>query len=111
MFYVDRIKVLDGMGLGPKGPPIPPPAIFAVVPYPTHRKSPPGSEFSHYLFVTTNENDPNLIPDDKSKDSAANYEGALEGEKTPDISHPKTSKTRGTKSKSNFELDEKKIVT
>lgn len=93
------------MGLGPKGPPIPPPAIFAVVPYPTHRKSPPGSEFSHYLFVTTNENDPNLIPDDKSKDSAANYEGALEGEKTPDISHPKTSKTRGTKSKSSFGVD------
>ena len=51
-------EVLDGMGLGPKGPPIPPPAIFAVVPFPTHRKAPPGAEFSHYLFVTNNENDP-----------------------------------------------------
>ncbi len=51
-------EVLDGMGLGPKGPPIPPPAIFAVVPYPIHRKAPPGSEFSHYVFVTINENDP-----------------------------------------------------
>jgi hydrocephalus-inducing protein len=50
--------VLDGMGMGPKGPPIPPPAIFSVVPYPVHRKSPPGAEFSHYVFVTTNENDP-----------------------------------------------------
>lgn len=46
------------MGLGPKGPPIPPPASFAVVPYPIHRKAPPGSEFSHYIFVTNNENDP-----------------------------------------------------
>lgn len=54
-------EVLDGMGLGPKGPPIPPPAIFSVVPYPVHRKSPPGAEFSHYVFVTTNENDPYVL--------------------------------------------------
>lgn len=73
------------MGLGPKGPPIPPPALFAVVPYPAHRKSPPGAEFSHYVFVTTNENDPNLIPDEKSKDSAAILEGAIESEKTADL--------------------------
>ncbi len=46
------------MGLGIKGPPIPPPAIFSVVSYPNHRKSPPGAEFSHYIFVTNNENDP-----------------------------------------------------
>jgi hydrocephalus-inducing protein len=51
-------EVLDGMGMGPKGPPIPPPASFAVVPYPAYRKSPPGAEFSHYVFVTNNENDP-----------------------------------------------------
>ena len=51
-------EVLDGMGLGPKGPPIPPMATFAVVAYPNHRKAPPGSEFSHYIFVTNNENDP-----------------------------------------------------
>lgn len=80
------------MGLGPKGPPIPPPAMFAVVPYPTHRKPPLGAEFSHYLFVTTNENDPNLIPDDKSKDSGTLYDGTIEGEKTPDIVQLKTSK-------------------
>lgn len=51
-------EVLDGMGLGPKGPPIPPPASFAVVPYPVYRKAPAGAEFSHYIFVTNNENDP-----------------------------------------------------
>ena len=27
-------QVLDGLGLGPKGPPIPPPCTFSVVPYP-----------------------------------------------------------------------------
>ena len=51
-------EVLDGMGLGPRGPPIPPPATFDVVPFPAFRQAPPGSEFSHYVFVTTNENDP-----------------------------------------------------
>lgn len=52
------LEVLDGMGMGPKGPPVPPPAIFAVVPYPAFRKAPLGSEFSHYVFVTQNESDP-----------------------------------------------------
>ena len=46
------------MGLGPRGPPIPPVANFAVVPYPVTRKQPIGAEFSHYIFVTTNESDP-----------------------------------------------------
>lgn len=85
------------MGLGPKGPPIPPPALFAVVPYPSHRKTPPGAEFSHYVFVTTNENDPNLIPDEKTKDSGIMFEGIIENEKTID-SNPK-SKLKPTKSK------------
>lgn len=85
------------MGLGPKGPPIPPPALFAVVPYPSHRKTPPGAEFSHYIFVTTNENDPNLIPDEKTKDSGVIFEGVIESEKTID-SNPK-SKLKPGKSK------------
>ncbi len=51
-------EVLDGMGMGPKGPPVPPPALFSIIAYPEYRKAPLGSEFSHYVFVTTNENDP-----------------------------------------------------
>ncbi|CAF0787663.1 unnamed protein product [Brachionus calyciflorus] len=84
-------EVLDGMGLGPKGPPIPPPASFAVVPYPVYRKAPAGADFSHYIFVTNNENDPNLIPEEKPKqDISIIPEGsAIEGEKTPDNSSSK----------------------
>ncbi|EDV21657.1 uncharacterized protein TRIADDRAFT_30117, partial [Trichoplax adhaerens] len=42
-------EVLDGLGLGPNGPPIPPPASFSVIPYPVKRKAlePP----VHYSFV------------------------------------------------------------
>lgn len=52
------LEVLDGMGLGPKGPPIPPPATFAVIPFPTQRNAPPSSELNHYIFVSNMENDP-----------------------------------------------------
>ena len=46
------------MGLGPKGPPIPPPAVFSVIPFPAQRNAPPCAEFGHYLFVSNVENDP-----------------------------------------------------
>lgn len=46
------------MGLGPRGPPIPPPATFGVIPFPAHRKAPPCIEFGHYMFVSNIENDP-----------------------------------------------------
>ncbi|KAL3860158.1 hypothetical protein ACJMK2_010318 [Sinanodonta woodiana] len=54
-------EVLDGLGLGPKGPPIPPPADFAVVPYPVKRRAPPVCEFGgRYLFVASSPDDPNI---------------------------------------------------
>ncbi|KAL6479129.1 hypothetical protein MHYP_G00125620 [Metynnis hypsauchen] len=33
-------EVLDGLGLGPSGPPVPPPMLFSVVPYPKRRLGP-----------------------------------------------------------------------
>jgi len=45
------LKVLDGLGLGAKGPPVPPPATFAVVPYPVLRLPPSSVELCHYSFV------------------------------------------------------------
>jgi len=45
------LKVLDGLGLGAKGPPVPPPATFAVVPYPVKREAPSSVELCHYSFV------------------------------------------------------------
>jgi hypothetical protein len=43
--------VLDGLGLGPKGKPIPGPATFAVVQYPVERQVPPSGELEHYQFL------------------------------------------------------------
>lgn len=55
----DYFQVLDGLGMGPHGPPIPPPATFAVVPYPVKRYAPPTSELgNHYIFVASSPEDP-----------------------------------------------------
>ncbi|XP_051727085.1 hydrocephalus-inducing protein homolog [Ctenopharyngodon idella] len=43
-------EVLDGLGLGPEGPPIPPPVIFSTVPYPKMR-SVPNTELSSSCFT------------------------------------------------------------
>ncbi|KTG35348.1 hypothetical protein cypCar_00023228 [Cyprinus carpio] len=43
-------EVLDGLGLGPKGPPIPPPIIFSIVPYPKMR-SVPNTQLSNSCFT------------------------------------------------------------
>ena len=70
---------MDGLGLGPHGPPIPPPAIFAVVPYPVRRRPPLGVDPpSHYVFVASSPDDPNAPQEDKSKETEP------EVEKTPD---------------------------
>lgn len=59
-------EVLDGMGMGPKGPPIPPEAIFSVIPYPIERQAPlTATNTDHYVFVSNQENDPNVVASDK----------------------------------------------
>ena len=48
---VGVLKVLDGLGLGAGGPPVPPPATFAVVPYPVNREVQSGIELRHFSFL------------------------------------------------------------
>lgn len=78
-FFRLRSQVLDGLGLGPHGPPIPPPASFAVVPYPVRRRPPLGLEPpSHYVYVSSGPDDPNAPQEEKLKEQEA------EVEKTPE---------------------------
>ena len=48
---------MDGLGLGPRGPPVPPAATFSVVPYPVKRHAPAGAEGGHYMFVASGPDD------------------------------------------------------
>ncbi|XP_055892829.1 hydrocephalus-inducing protein homolog isoform X5 [Biomphalaria glabrata] len=62
-------EVMDGLGLGPQGPPIPPAAEFAVVPYPVKRKPPPMPEVGgKYTFMSSSPDDPNIGGEDKVKE-------------------------------------------
>jgi len=44
-------KVLDGLGIGPSGPPIPPPVTLAVLPYPSERQAAAVPDTCHVCFV------------------------------------------------------------
>lgn len=50
--------VMDGLGLGVKGPPIPPSAMFSVAPYPVKRRAPVSEASNHYMFVASGPDDP-----------------------------------------------------
>ncbi|XP_064641495.1 hydrocephalus-inducing protein-like isoform X2 [Lineus longissimus] len=96
-------EVLDGLGLGPHGPPIPPPASFAVVPYPVKRRAPPGAEpDGHYLFVASSPDDPNVNTEDRSKDADMDEEKSV----TPDRGKDDHTPTKGRKEK--LKIEDKK---
>lgn len=77
LLTIYAFQILDGLGLGPNGPPIPPPVTFAVIPYPVHRHSPFASDTSlHYLFVASGPNDPNVAVEEKVKKPEAEIEKA-----------------------------------
>ena len=68
---------MDGLGLGPNGPPIPPPVTFSVIPYPVRRHSPFALDSSlHYVFVSSGPNDPNVAVEEKVKKSEPEIEKA-----------------------------------
>ena len=49
--FPSRQEILDGLGIGDKGPPIPPSVTLSVVNYPSKRKPPPAEFDLHYTFV------------------------------------------------------------
>ncbi|GAB1599203.1 hypothetical protein Ahia01_000197500, partial [Argonauta hians] len=62
-------EVLDGIGLGLKGPPIPPPSTFAIVNYPVKRKPLHTAEIAkQYNFVGPSHSEQNLYTEYKARD-------------------------------------------
>uniref|UniRef100_A0A8C8S7Z5 HYDIN n=1 Tax=Pelusios castaneus TaxID=367368 RepID=A0A8C8S7Z5_9SAUR len=56
----DVEQILDGLGLGPSGPPIPPTAFFSVIRYPEKRTAPiAGDALKHFTFI---------VPEDTNTD-------------------------------------------
>lgn len=51
-------ELLDELGIGPSGPPIPPPAFYTVTPFPTERELPINVQ-ENFVFVASSPDDPN----------------------------------------------------
>ena len=66
---------MNGLGLGPDGPPIPPPVVFSVIPYPVRRHSPFASDTSlHYMFVSPGSHDVNVSGDEKMRKPESDFD-------------------------------------
>uniref|UniRef100_A0A803TF57 HYDIN axonemal central pair apparatus protein n=1 Tax=Anolis carolinensis TaxID=28377 RepID=A0A803TF57_ANOCA len=65
------VQVLNGLGLGPSGPPIPPTVFFSVIPFPEKRAPPvTGEALKHFTFLTSEE----LNVEEDKKDTEASSE-------------------------------------
>ncbi|KAG8143780.1 hypothetical protein E2320_000954, partial [Naja naja] len=65
------IQILNGLGLGPSGPPIPPTAFFSVIPYPEKRPAQVASEsLKHFTFIIPEE----LNPEEDKKEGESGVE-------------------------------------
>ncbi|XP_069724910.1 hydrocephalus-inducing protein homolog [Phaenicophaeus curvirostris] len=61
-------QILDVLGLGPSGPPIPPTAFYSVIRYPEKRTAPPAGEaLKHFMFVVPD----SAIVEDEKEDAAS----------------------------------------
>ncbi|XP_059164883.1 hydrocephalus-inducing protein homolog isoform X3 [Physella acuta] len=105
-------EVLDGLGLGTQGPPIPPPATFAVIPFPVKRKPPPLPEMGGgYTFIAAYPDDPNVGIEEKSKEEVeeeaavveklSKEENAKKGGKGADKGRTSTEQKRSAERKKN----------
>ena len=51
-------QILEGMGLGPKGPPIPAPVTLQVYPYPLKRRRLDSTANERFVFIAASPSDP-----------------------------------------------------
>ncbi|XP_053255366.1 hydrocephalus-inducing protein homolog [Podarcis raffonei] len=85
----DIVQILNGLGLGPSGPPIPPTACFSVIPYPEKRAAPvPGEALKHFTFLSPE--DPSLEEDKKETENNLEIPVNL-----PTVKEEQTTPTRG----------------
>ncbi|XP_039769505.1 hydrocephalus-inducing protein homolog isoform X2 [Ornithorhynchus anatinus] len=84
-------QILDALGLGPSGPPIPPPALFSVVPYPGKRVAVKVMDtLKHFVFVVPPAEDP--AGSEEKKEGETEVDVALS---TPAVKEEQITPTRG----------------
>ncbi|XP_074864560.1 hydrocephalus-inducing protein homolog isoform X2 [Carettochelys insculpta] len=90
-------QILDGLGLGPSGPPIPPTAFFSVIPYPEKRMAPvAGGALKHFTFVVPEETN----MDEEKKDAEGSADASVA---VPAVKGEQITPTRGRQKKDKVE--------
>lgn len=76
---------MDGIGVGPAGPPVPPEAIFSVIPYPIEREAPSMGDIQRYAFMSDNPADLNVGDDPSSKSDLSEVEKPVSDKKVSNL--------------------------
>ncbi|XP_072202948.1 hydrocephalus-inducing protein homolog [Excalfactoria chinensis] len=92
-------QILDSLGLGPSGPPIPPTAFYSVIRYPEKRVAPTGEALEHFVFIM-----PDSATAEEKKESKSLVDAPItpttkvsEEQLTPPKGKARKEKTEGSK--------------
>ncbi|XP_067905917.1 hydrocephalus-inducing protein homolog [Heterodontus francisci] len=85
-------EVLDSLGQGPSGPPIPPPALFAVVRYPVERRPTSGQDALSHFLLLPNPEEGKLLFEDKKEPEPEPEVVVLIVKEEPQVQHKGKSK-------------------
>uniref|UniRef100_A0A7M4E0J9 HYDIN axonemal central pair apparatus protein n=1 Tax=Crocodylus porosus TaxID=8502 RepID=A0A7M4E0J9_CROPO len=92
-------QILDGLGLGPSGPPIPPAAFFSVISYPERRAAPvAGEAVKHFAFIV-----PEDVSIEEEKKDAENNADATISVPTMKVQEEQATPTKGRQKKDKAE--------
>ncbi|XP_059569698.1 hydrocephalus-inducing protein homolog [Alligator mississippiensis] len=90
-------QILDGLGLGPSGPPIPPTAFFSVISYPERRAAPvAGEALKHFAFIVPED----VSIEEEKKDAEGNADGTIS---VPTMKEEQATPTKGRQKKDKAE--------
>uniref|UniRef100_A0A669QXT0 HYDIN axonemal central pair apparatus protein n=1 Tax=Phasianus colchicus TaxID=9054 RepID=A0A669QXT0_PHACC len=99
-------QILDSLGLGPSGPPIPPTAFYSVIHYPEKRAAPAGEALKHFIFIMPE----GAVEEEEKKESESlvdvspysSSSGKARKEKTEGSKEVKKEKRSSARSKKNL---------
>ena len=93
-FLPDKADILEGLGLGPNGPPIPEPTIFSVVPMPLTREPPLASGKKNFEFIATGPDDPNADQNENDELASADQDSLADEQKQREAASAKRNKQK-----------------
>lgn len=97
-------QILDILGLGSSGPPVPPPALFSIISYPVKRQPLATTEIlKHFVFVTPPSEELSLVEEKREVEAEAESSATIGSLKAQE---EQTTSTKGSKQKMKEKTDQ-----